>query len=325
MHPHVLRTLSLLGEWGELVDGVGAVGKRETPRAIEDTLREGAVTISLQPEIGVASDKEGDKGLRIRERIRGSFDRAAIEYSRLEARRAFFGNLAQRLLDLAPSLRGKLILDVGCGSGASLGVLRLAVGAAGTVVGLDVSSGMLREAKRQMGDEALVVLADGCGFGRTFQSVFDAVVYNAVLFILPDAAASLESAAAVLVPGGSVLISSLEGLYVGPDRRPVTEFLAERGHVPGRHALSPWPLVVPPLERFFVLQSFEKQVTSLTVTEFLDFYGLEPMSAGLLPSVPYPKRKAVFQELARDWERQRLEIVQVWTLAVALKPNRPGL
>lgn len=258
-----------------------------------------------------------DRERALRERIRGNFDRGAAAYSQLERRVSFFAGLARHLLALAPSLEGRRLLDVGCGSGASLGVLREATGPGGAVFGLDVSLGMLREAKRQLGDAAQVVAADGCRFDTAFRTRFDGVIYNAVLFLLPNAAASLESASRVLAPGGHVLISSLEGVFVGHDRRPLADVLAERGHSPGRHALSPWGAVTPTLERLFEAPTVERRAFPYTPADFLAFYGLEPMSAGLLPSLPYPERKAVLDDLAQEFERTGTTLEQVWLLAAA--------
>jgi hypothetical protein len=54
--------------------------------------------------------------------------------------------------------------------------------------------------------------------------------------------------------------------------------------------------------------------------QFLAFYGLQPMSAGLLPGLPYPERRRVVEELAREAERDGRRLEQVWVLASARKP-----
>src|SRR4051812_50027703 len=43
---------------------------------------------------------------------------------------------------------GDVVLDAGCGTGRALPVLRAAVGATGTVVGVDLTAEMLAEARR---------------------------------------------------------------------------------------------------------------------------------------------------------------------------------
>lgn len=266
---------------------------------------------------------EEERSRIVRERIRGAFDRAAGDYARLESRRAFFRQLARRLVSLVPSLDGCQILDVGCGSGASLEVLKEAAGALGKVFGLDISLPMLREARRNVGDAALVVVADGCRFDALFRAGFDAVVYNAVLFLLPDASASLEAAFRILAPGGRVLIASLDGLLVGRGRRPAAEVLRERGFPGGRHAVSPWESVLPTLERLFPAPVVEALEVPLSPDEFLAFYSLEPMSAGLLPTLSYAERKRVLEKFSHQEECQA-GFLQVWTLAAGQKRDGGG-
>lgn len=265
--------------------------------------------------------REMDKGALLRDRIRGNFDRASGEYARFEGERAFFGRLTREALALAPLARGARVLDVGCGTGASLQALTAAVGTEGRAVGLDLSLGMLREARRALGGEAALVAADGCSFGGTFREDFDAVLYNAVLFLLPDARASLASAHQVLRPGGVVLVANLEGAFARGTGRPVPDLLAEQGHTPGRHALSPWPKVLEALGEFFEPPVVRRFTASLDAAAFRAFYSMEPMSAGLLPSLPYPERRAAVEALAAAWEGSGQTIDQVWNLASARKPH----
>jgi len=258
-----------------------------------------------------------DKATQIRDRIRGNFDRGAGDYAFFEDESPFFGGLTRELLTLAPTLRGRRVLDVGCGTGASTEVLLEAVGPEGSVVGLDASMGMLREARRRLPPRTPLVVADGCAFDGLLRGLFDAVVYNAVLFMLPDARASLAAAHRVLAPGGVVLVANLDGVFLAPEGRPVPEVLAERGCAPGRHALSSWATVVEALEELFALAEVRRVMRPLGSRGFRAFYGLEPMSAGLLPSLPYPERRAAVEALAGEWEASGQGVEQIWNLASA--------
>lgn len=260
-----------------------------------------------------------------RDRIRGNFDRGAGEYAQFETEHSFFAELARGLLELAPPLAGNRILDVGCGCGASLQVLQHATGDAGTVVGFDLSLGMLREAKSRLTPGTSVFVGDACAFGNTLRWVFDAVVYNAVLFMLPDPVASLACARRLLSPGGVVLIASLEGLQVGEEREPIGSVLAARGHTVGRHALTSPETVSCALRRFFVSHVYRDRTLRFTPGEFCAFYGLEPMSAGLLPRLPYPERKTVLEELAGEWDASGVVLNQVWTFTAAFRPRNGTL
>jgi len=265
----------------------------------------------------------GPGSRKLRERIRANFDRGAPEYDRFEAATDFFGGLLDELLSLGPPLAGRRVLDVGCGTGASLERLARTVGGEGRVVGIDLSLGMLRCARTRFGGRARVAQMDGCAFGKGFLVPFDAVVYNAVLFLLPDAAASLSAARAVLGSAGSVYLSNLEGVFWAPDLT-VPELLSRRGLPAGRHALAPWSVVSAQLANGFEPPVVRRLTVELSPERFLAFYGQEPMSSGLLPSVPYPERLRVVEGLAEELAREGRCAEQIWLLACARAAQTGG-
>jgi ubiquinone/menaquinone biosynthesis C-methylase UbiE len=255
---------------------------------------------------------------KITERIRANFDRGAGDYARFEAKRAFFAALTADLLALRPLPRGARVLDVGCGTGASLE--GLAAAAAGTPpVGVDVSLGMLRAARDRLGPGALLVQGDGCRLDGLFRPAFDAVFYNAVLFMIPDGAGSLESALRVLRPGGAVYASLLEGACCFPDGETLPAMLSRRGLSVGTHSPTPAGSAVEAMERLFrpVLKAVREVEMDRTV--FLDFYGMEPMSAGLMPALAFPERRAALESFAGDHFGGGGRVVQRWLLAVGQK------
>lgn len=280
----------------------------------------GAEAGSVGAPAGGASRGGGaERTRKLRDKVRENFDRGARDYRRFEEGSSFFRRLLDELLAGRPSLLGSRVLDVGCGTGASLELLARRVGPQGRVWGLDLSLPMLRQARERLGDGAGLVALDGCEYAPAFREAFDAVVYNAVLFLLPDARRSLASAREVLSPGGRVYLSNLEGVY-WESGRPVPEVLLSRGLPAGRHALSPWGTVAEALAEHFEPAEVRRWSVELEPGEFLAFYGLEPMSAGLLPGLPYPERREVVEELAREAERDGRRLEQVWILASARRP-----
>lgn len=267
---------------------------------------------------------DADKSLVVRNRIRGNFDRGAEAYGRFEDETAFFRLLLDALLELGAPLAGQRVLDVGCGTGASLARLAEVVGSEGRAVGLDISLGMLREARARLGGRGVLVAGDGCRFGPFFRGQFDAVVYNAVLFLLPDAGGALASARQVLAPGGQVLVSHLQGVRLPHRGCSVPELLAARGLPAGRHALSPWEQVAEAMGRFFGGMEHRRFARPLAPRAFGAFYGQEPMSAGLLPGLPYPERRRIIEELARELETEGESAEQEWNLARAWVPDEEG-
>ncbi len=251
--------------------------------------------------------------------IRDNFDRGAGGYAGFEEESSFFATLLGELLTLCALPVGGRVLDVGCGTGASLGGLAAAVGPDGAVMGIDISEGMLKKARERLGPTFQLACIDGCDYGDAVTPGFDAVVYNAVLFLLPDAEGSLLSALKVLRPGGVLLVSNLERLTL--DGVLVPDILREEGHRAGRHTLSPWEKVEGLVRRYFTGVKLKPLELPMSPQLFAGFYGLEPMSAGLLPRLAYAERRAIVVELANRWQEEGRAPLQRWMLLAAKKPE----
>jgi SAM-dependent methyltransferase len=110
------------------------------------------------------------------------------------------------ILNLAGDVAGRRILDAGCGSGPIAAALR---DRGAIVTGFDASAGMLELARRRLGLDADLHLAD---LGRPLpfpDSAFDDVVACSVLHYLEDWTDPLAELRRVLRPGGR-LIAAVE-------------------------------------------------------------------------------------------------------------------
>jgi SAM-dependent methyltransferase len=138
----------------------------------------------------------------------------------IDATRAFFGPRAagweERFPDDAPSYRravaelapppGGRVADIGCGTGRALPELRSAVGAAGVVLGVDLTPEMLAEAAhRGRRDVAALLLADATRLPLPDGSL-DAVFAAGLVSHLPDAVAGLAEFGRVCRPGGRLAL-----------------------------------------------------------------------------------------------------------------------
>lgn len=116
--------------------------------------------------------------------------------------------IARLLRDALPaSTTGLQLVDLGCGTGANLPMLRESVGPEGSVFGLDFSPLALRFARDEIGlsqvhlsqgDAMRLPLRDGCA---------DCVTMLDVLEHLPDDACALGEVRRVLRPGGALILS----------------------------------------------------------------------------------------------------------------------
>ncbi|MFY1595132.1 class I SAM-dependent methyltransferase [Micromonospora sp. WMMD737] len=108
------------------------------------------------------------------------------------------------MLRLAGDVRGRRILDAGCGSGPLSAELR-AKGA--VVTGFDVSAAMVDLARQRLGEDADLHVAD-LGAPLPFADAeFDDVVASLVLHYLEDWSGPLAELRRVLKPGGRLILS----------------------------------------------------------------------------------------------------------------------
>lgn len=244
------------------------------------------------------SQPADDKAALVKRAIVRNFSQSPEAYDQFEARWGLFAELTRRLIravGLSPTDR---VLDVGCGSGASCGPL-VEVLSNGELVGLDITPEMLvraREAFRGR-DRVSFVQGDASELDRVVEPPFDAVLYTASAFLIPDLGASLAAAARVLGPGGRCGLNYLGG-YFGLDGAD----LLERAEREARTGLSP----KRPIYWEDTVRVFEDHFTGVeTVTENLEypreawrmFFAIPAQSAGLYPGLAYDDRQKMIDRV----------------------------
>jgi SAM-dependent methyltransferase len=101
---------------------------------------------------------------------------------------------------------GDRVLDAGCGTGRALPPLRAAVGASGTVVGVDLTRAMLQAAVRAgRHRDGHLMLAD-VGALPLRSGVFDAVFAAGLVAHLPEPSENLRELRRVVRPGGRLAL-----------------------------------------------------------------------------------------------------------------------
>jgi ubiquinone/menaquinone biosynthesis C-methylase UbiE len=122
---------------------------------------------------------------------------------------SFWSRYGQRTIDHLNLQSGDNVLDVCCGTGASVIPAAIAVGPTGSVLGVDVSDGLLGLAreKAQHLDNITFQNHDCIALGLPDGS-FDAIVCVFGIFFLPDMTAALRELWRMVKPGGKLAITS---------------------------------------------------------------------------------------------------------------------
>jgi SAM-dependent methyltransferase len=140
--------------------------------------------------------------------IAGVFDARAARYAGDDWHRRY----AEQLVEATPLRPGDRVLDAGTGTGFAALATARRVGPAGHVVGVDISPGMLTQARRAIAAAAVakveVVEADTTDLRGWPAATFDVVLCAAGLLYMPVATA-LASWRRLLKPGGVVAFSTM--------------------------------------------------------------------------------------------------------------------
>lgn len=168
------------------------------------------------------------------------------------------------MLDLVGDVRGRRILDAGCGSGP----LAAALSAQGAVVtGFDSSAVMVALARERLGEDADVHVADLSAPLPFADGGFDDVTASLVLHYLRDWTAPLSELRRVLRPGGRLVLSVNHPLLhkmLNPqaDYFAVTEWTDEYTFAGQRAVLTYWHRPLHAMTDAFSAAGFQVAVVS---------------------------------------------------------------
>ncbi len=153
------------------------------------------------------------KSEAIKNAVKANFDASAGDYDDFENATGLFSFLTRELVFRSGIQMGMNVVDAGCGTGISTAIVREVVGNGSYITGIDLSPGMLEKARRKV-PGARFIEGDAEKLERLFPAESkDAVLYNACVFLLPDAPASFRGARSILKANGTVAMNFITGTY----------------------------------------------------------------------------------------------------------------
>jgi len=162
------------------------------------------------------------------------------------------------ILEMLNPEHGEMILDAGCGTGIFIVDL---IEAGAHVVGLELSSGMLRRSGAKFPGQAFYPVQGDMMRLPFADNTFDKTVSNTAIEFIQDAGSAIDELFRVTKPGGVIVVTTLNSLSPWADRRQKD---AQKGHPLFGHVIfrSPEELLnLSPVEgNFKTAIHFEKEV-----------------------------------------------------------------
>jgi ubiquinone/menaquinone biosynthesis C-methylase UbiE len=147
---------------------------------------------------------------------------AAVARRLYNARSSYYNDswhpsFAQWMADTAALKPGERVLDLACGTGLLTFAAAKAIGSSGRVIGVDISEGMLAEAKARLQKEKTQFpnirffnhdIADLSTLNAAKEESFDAITCASALVLLRDPKAALKEWLKYLKPGGRLVVDT---------------------------------------------------------------------------------------------------------------------
>ena len=231
---------------------------------------------------------------KVKKNVAANFDQSHERYQAFEDKHCLFADLAAALAQWVGICPGSAVLDVGCGNGISSRVLNERYGC--RVLGVDLSPGMVSAGRRDLEGIDGIRLVEGDGENLTEvvgEERFDAVLYNASIFIFPDVGRAIRQAAACLGRGGTIAFSFYP-LLQGPDGEDLLdEAFGRMGQAPPRfRVITDYSVACQALERHCGAVTHHQWVRPLDFGLVKDFFAIPAQSAALFPALDYTQRQA---------------------------------
>jgi SAM-dependent methyltransferase len=265
----------------------------------------------------VASD---DFQQKLKRNVAENFNRSYHIYQSFEDKYRLFETLALALAEFIDLPQRSDVLDVGCGNGISARALHNKYSC--RVLGLDLSEKMVTAGRSLCKSDDIRLMV---GDGERLSSIvgrrrFDCVVYNASIFIFPDAPRSIREAAACLKPGGAIAFSYYPDIQDGNGEDLVPRLFERIGQPPPKfRVIADYHQICLTIERHCGPVRHHSWRLPLNADFLMDFFSIPAQSASLFPGHDFNARREMVVRLFEDLQAIASEGSIVWRLAGAQK------
>ncbi len=142
--------------------------------------------------------------------VRRFYGQWAGVYDRLARRTPGIGRLRRTAVVAATLSPGETAVEIGCGTGANLGVLADAVGPTGRAIGLDITGPVLSRASRYIGSHPAVSVIQADATQPPIAGPIDAVLGTFVAGLFADPVAVFKQWWDRLAEGGRLVVMSFQ-------------------------------------------------------------------------------------------------------------------
>lgn len=230
---------------------------------------------------------------KVKQNVSNNFDQSLSIYQDFEDRCHFFAEYTARMAEWMGVRPGSSVLDLGCGNGVSSRVLCERFGC--RVLGIDISPKMVEAGQEMLSDleDVRLVLGDAESPGELAgEERFDYALYNASIFVFPDANRAVREAAKCLHPDAEIAFSfypDILGLH-GEDL--MDEAFRRSGFIPPKfRVITTYEAACGALEEHKGPVSHYRWVRPLSIDFLKDFFSIPAQSASLFPGLDYEERR----------------------------------
>ena len=235
--------------------------------------------------------------LKVKKIIKKNFNESIEIYSNFERKYNFFYNLAFKVANVVGIKKNSTVLDAGCGCGFSMKAIY--DNFAKNVYGVDISESMIEYGKK-LYPEFNFYTGDVANLDKYFnEKFFDSILFNLVVFILPDVENVFRNAYKLLKNGGRIGFSYYPGL-INENGEDLLRLAFERSNFefPKKNVISSYEICLNALKKTDFKNITEYCFEMPLSVQFLkDFFSIPAQSASLFPKLSYIERKEKIEKL----------------------------